>query len=403
MNRFRQILKSAIVLCAVAMTFSACSMMEDDRKDCPTGLYVRFVYDYNTMRADMFKDHVGSVTLFVYDENDRLVTERTVSNSELAAPLSEYGYTMHFTEDEVPAGHSYRLQAVAMQKDWDQALATQGAKYRRTNPTNPNGLIINLDRESTPIPHHDMYQVSNDAPLDTLWHTLKVRSYEPQSGKIVPPIHQTNKPYSVYPVEDQRVAVVADKATYATVCLIRDTKHLNISVRQGDKPSEVFDEMFEIEILDTNGILAGDNSLMPCDSLRYSPYMQWTTEFTPSGGLTVGVTSNHDPDLQRSAHYDIMFNRLVVNTKDTQQNARLNLYRLNEKGERDHVVAEINLPYILAEARTGWEIYNYGMQEYLDREHNYRLDFILYGNELQYIYVVIDVLSWQKRIMYVDL
>jgi hypothetical protein len=107
-----------------ALTISSCDMMTEDLSDCPTGLYVNFVYDYNIQRADMFKDHVGGLTLYVYDESDRLVTQRTVTGSE----LNRYGFNIHFTEQELAPDHQYRLVAVAMQKDWNTALQTPGAK-----------------------------------------------------------------------------------------------------------------------------------------------------------------------------------------------------------------------------------------------------------------------------------
>ena len=37
-------------------------------------------------------------------------------------------------------------------------------------------------------------------------------------------------------------------------------------------------------------------------------------------------------------------------------------------------------------------------QEYLDREYDYRLDFILKGDQWLYCDVVINVLDWSKRI-----
>ena len=134
------------------LALSSCTMMHEDYEDCPTGLYVRFVYDYNTMRADMFKDHVGHLQLYVFDENGRLAAQRHVSNNGGDAPLSRYGYTVHFNETELPAGHSYRLQAVAMQRDWDDALASEGAKYRHaTSPIeNSESMTITLDHHNTP-------------------------------------------------------------------------------------------------------------------------------------------------------------------------------------------------------------------------------------------------------------
>ena len=68
-----------MVLAALAMT--SCDMMEQDLSDCPYGLYVTFKYDYNLQRADMFNDHVGSVTLYIFDEDGRLVKTCKAANA----------------------------------------------------------------------------------------------------------------------------------------------------------------------------------------------------------------------------------------------------------------------------------------------------------------------------------
>ncbi len=126
MNRFLHFISGFSVLSAAA-ALCACSMMTEDLSDCPKGLNVRFVYDYNTARADMFKDHVGHVKLYVYDENGNKVAEQSVSNTPESQPLAQYGYTMHFPDGTLPDGR-YRLQAVAMQRDWEEAENTPGAK-----------------------------------------------------------------------------------------------------------------------------------------------------------------------------------------------------------------------------------------------------------------------------------
>ena len=87
----RQLMTGALIA-SLTLAATGCSMMEEDRSDCPTGLYVRFVYDYNTQRADMFKDHVGYVNVYVYDEDGNKVAERSVANTYGSAPLSMYGY-----------------------------------------------------------------------------------------------------------------------------------------------------------------------------------------------------------------------------------------------------------------------------------------------------------------------
>lgn len=385
----------------MAVAFGACTMMEEDRSDCPTGLFVRFVYDYNTQRADMFKDHVGYVTVYVYDESGNKVAEKSVANTLATMPLAQYGYTMHFTEAELPAGHRYRLQAVAMQKDWDEALATPGAKYRRNKPTNATSLTISLDHEPATIPGAAASGVSNAAPLDTLWHTLKVMSLEPTYGYSAPAMPKTTKPYSVYPVEDQMVTLRPGYATYATISLIRDTKHLNVTLRQLDNPADINADDYEVTIVDDNALLGADNSLLPGDSLLYTPYAQWTTRFDEDGIAVEGdihPATRAGVATERTAHYNLMFNRLVYD-EDNMKNARLQI-RNKITGE---IVANINLASMLAEGRKAFDYYNYSPQEYLDREYDYELDFFLKGSQWQYVDIQIHILAWALRKQYVEL
>lgn len=392
MNRFLHTLTGAVLLSCAAMSVASCTMIEDDISDCPTGLYVRFVYDYNTARADMFKDHVGHVTLYVYDEDGRKVAERSISNSASEQPLGVYGYAMHFSPAELPAGHRYRLQAVAMQKDWEEALDTKGAKYRRSDVTDSGSLVISLDHSSEVIAGTEQHAVSDEAPLDTLWHTLKVMSYDPQSGTSTPSLQRTVSPYSIYPVDEQLVTVAKDRATYATVSLVRDTKHLNITLRQIDFPDNVYADDYEVFIVDNNAFLAHDNAVITTDSLRYTPYASWTT-LVDDDGIHI-EPSSRGIEAFRTAHYNVMFNRLMFNDDDVDDSARLCI-RNRLTGA---VVAMINLPYTLAEGRKAFEIYNYSPQEYLDREYDYELDFLLKGDSWVYCDVVINLLSWAKRI-----
>lgn len=413
MKRSLSSILSCTLLGFLSLASSSCSMMTEDLDDCPTGLYVRFIYDYNTQRADMFKDHVGHLQLYIFDENGRLAAQRSVSNTPDDAPLSRYGYTMHFTEQELPAGHSYRLQAVAMQRDWDEALTTDGAKYRHSaSPTeHSESMTISLDHHNEMIEGTEQFPVSNAAPLDTLWHTLKVIPHSPIDTGIIPDMDRTSKPYSIYPQEDQLVRVEKEHATYATVSLIRDTKHLNLTLRHVDTPETVFASDYEVKIVDNNAHLAHDNTVLTHDSVRYTPYASWTSRLLDDN--TVEIEDVHigtpgqyhaatrDDDgrtvLQRTAHYNMMFNRLIHNEAENDDNAILEIHNK----QTGNLVARINLPYILSQGRQAFEIQNYGHQEYLDREHDYNLDFFLKGDE--WIAVEIHVLSWSKRIQNIEL
>lgn len=391
----RHIIQKSILAAVTLLTMAGCSLMTDDLSDCPTGLYVNFVYDYNIQRADMFKDHVGSVSLYVYDESDRLVVQRSVSGSQLAV----YGFTIHFTEDELAPDHQYRLVAVGMQKDWQEALGTPGAKYRYVAPQKGDSwkqLTVTLDHKpSADMPAH-YSPVDNSAPLDTLWRTLCTIENPVALQPAATRYHElADGSVSTNGVE--RIELVKGEPAYATVSLIRDTKHLNISLREIDHPERTSHEDYEVFIIDNNSTLDYQNRLINTeDTLVYRPYAQWTTTYVINGAAQNG----EEAEEQRSAHYDLMFNRLMYST--TPKDCAVLCIRRKSDGKD---IALLNLPEVLAEGRTAYEINNYRPQEYLDREYDYRLELFLKGEEWQqlaYLNICIDVLSWAKRIQYVN-
>lgn len=365
-----------LLACTLMWAFASCSMMETDRSDCPAGLYVTFVYNYNIQRADMFKDQAGGVTLYVFDESDRLVLQRSVANEGDNAPLRTYGYAMNFRTDELPAGR-YRLVAVAQQKGYEATLLAPGAKFRRTAMplgSKPQDLEIALDRQS--LSRDAQAAVSDEAPLDTLWvgSTLNPAEHAETLG-------------------EQWVEVDDVRPTYATVYLVRDTKNLNIVLRQLDNPTNLTTDDYEVTVTAANGRIGHDNALLPDVPLLYTPYAAWTAE--SEGAPTEWTTEN---GTYRTAHYDLSFSRLVDHA-DRSQNAQLRIY--NKKEGRD--VLRMDLTELLAEGRTSQEIYRYSKQEFLDRESDYKLEIVLKGAEWQYITLSISVLSWSKRIQNVHL
>ena len=104
-----------------------------------------------------------------------------------------------------------------------------------------------------------------------------------------------------------------------------------------------------------------------------------------------GLTTRSDEPLQRTAHYNVMFNRTMM-PAEAGNGAKL---QITEKAT-GRPVADISLPHILSEGRKAYDIYRYGEQEYLDREYDYHLDFILQNGEWKSVYI--NVLSWSHRI-----
>ena len=352
----------------------SCEMMKEDVDDTYCGLFVCFKYDYNLQRADMFKDHVGGVTLYVFNSEGTFIRSYENNNVPLMGTLlydGTYAYTMRI--DDLPDGE-YRFVALATQKSYDETLQTPGAKYRRTvleTGDDDEDLMVTLDRTSltsatqpdySEIKGLAMSAVSNAAPLDTLWHGM--------SG--TDPIFVQRNGY-----------------TTTTISMTRDTKMLTIGLHNLDEDrTNISYEDFDVYIFDRNGKLAYNNDLLQDDMLLYAPFHEWNTQSKDGYGNIVDAT----------AHFSTCFNRLLWHEK-ADQNALLLIYN-RHNGKQ---VAAINLTDFLAQGRNAYDQYAYSRQEYLDRSYDYYMDFFIKGDIWQYADVRINVLSWAKRIQNVRL
>lgn len=354
-------LKKYLVALVSLALFTSCSMMKDDEDTTNCGLFVTFKYDYNLQRADMFGDHVGGVTLYVFDSDGRFVRTYENNNIPSMGMMLNGTYTHAMQIMDLPDG-KYRLIALANQKSYESTLATPGAKYRRsglaTGDSNEK-LTVTLDREPQPGGANSM--VSNVAPMDTLWHGMT----------------------GVEPVEVKNT----DK-TIANISMVRDTKMLTIGLHNLDDPTDISTEEFDYFIVDKNGRLAYNNSLMDDEDLVYTPFRKWDTDARDASG---NITD-------KSAHACLTFNRLWW-YEEADKNALLIIRNKNTGKE----VCAINLADFLARGRNAYDLYAYSRQEYLDRAYDFYLDFFIRNDKWQYAEVRINVLSWASRIQNVDL
>jgi len=354
--------KLFLALVSLAM-LSSCNMMKEDEDLTNCGLFVTFKYDYNLQRADMFGDHVGGITLYVFDSNGRYLRSYESNDIPSMGMMLDGEYTHAMQILDLPNG-SYRLIALANQKSYEATLGTPGAKYRRTplavGDSNEK-LTVTLDREASVGGANPM--VSNVAPMDTLWHGM--------TGA-------------------EAVQVKNNGKTVAHISMVRDTKMLTISLHNldEDKRADMDTDDFEYFIVDHNGRLAYNNDLLADDDLVYTPFHKWNTYATNTAGVVTEAT----------AHAGITFNRLIWSA-NPDENATL-IIRNKETGDE---VAAINLTDVLAQGRNAYDAYAYSRQEYLDRSYDYYLDFFIKNDVWQYADVRINVLSWAQRIQNVNL
>ena len=354
--------KLFLALVSLAM-LSSCNMMKEDEDLTSCGLFVTFKYDYNLQRSDMFGDHVGGVTLYVFDSDGRYLRSYEDNNIPSMGMMLDGEYTHAMQILDLPAGN-YRFIALANQKSYDATLATSGAKYRRTSLSvgdDCDKLKVTLDREAGTGGANPM--VSNVAPMDTLWHGM--------TGA-------------------QPIQVKNNGKTVAKISMVRDTKMLTVSLHNldEDKRADMDTEDYEYFIVDNNGRLAYNNDLLADDDLVYTPFHKWNTYAKNAAGTVTEST----------AHAGLTFNRLIW-SENPDENALL-IIRNKVTGKE---VAAINLTDALAQGRNAYDAYAYSRQEYLDRSYDYYLDFFIKNEVWQFAEVRINVLSWAHRIQNVDL
>jgi len=345
----------AAILSLPLLLSSSCSMMQDDRSDCPdcrNPLRVMLRYDYNTQRADMFGDQVQEATVYVVDPQTGIIIDKqsTASTTE-AHPMNYPSFAFNF--EGLTPGH-YRLYATGCSAA-ETAFATTAPQIGER-----------IDRLQFTVPSKD----NMSQRLDTIWNTLK-------------------------PID---IIVPEKEPSEATVPLMRLTNDLNVIVFRRDGSLDNGHERYDVFVTDKTQTLGYDNGptadgLAQDIPLQYHPFAAWTTETTVSDGFPVGT----DSIAERNAHYDLSLFRLMVND-DARHNARL-IIRNRETG---HEIVNIDLCHYLALARNAYEIHHYGPQEYLDREYDYRLDFGIEGKgsdeTWKYMTISINVLSWAIRI-----
>lgn len=345
-NRHRAWAKAATLFFA-ALLLVSCSMMKEDRSDCPdcrNPLHIKVRYDYNTQRANMFADHVEQATVYVVDPaTGTVVDTQTASNSATSQPLRDHSFAFNF---EGLAPGSYRLYATGR--------SAAEAAYKTTIPD----IAQSIENLSFTVPTNSNGQVPAQR-LDTIWNTLK-------------------------PID---VVIPEKEPTEATIGLMRLTNDLNVMVFRRDHPADNGHERYEVLVTDIHPKLGFDNApASELQSVVYHPFASWTTETTADEAI-----------VERNAHYDLSLSRLIQH-EDARQNERL----IIRNRETDHEIINIDLCYYLALARNAYEIQNYGIQEYLDREYDYRLDFGIEGEgekeTWRYITIHINVLSWALRI-----
>lgn len=230
------------ILIASSAILTSCDAFNEALPECR--LFVKFKYDYNMLSADAFHTQVDKVELYVFDKEGKFL----FSQSEEGTPLTTGNYRM---EVAVPVGE-YKFMAWAGARDsYDIVQLTKGV-------STINELKLKLKRDQSLIINKD---------LEPLWY-----------GEII----DVDFTGTYYQTE--------------TINLIKDTNKVRF-VFYGQTPEWTIDvNDYHYQIVESNGYLDYDNSLLTDDVLYYEPY--YTEQKSDQGALvelnTMRLMSNRE-------------------------------------------------------------------------------------------------------------
>lgn len=312
-NLIHQFAISLSILLAGTSILVSCDTINEDLPECR--LYVEFKYDYNILSADAFHSQVDKVELYVFDKDGKFLFKQ----SEEGAPLATGSYKM---EVEVPVGE-YKFMAWAGAHDsYDITPLTKGV-------STITELKLKLKRDESLI---------LDQELEPLWY-----------GEIL----DVNFAGTHYQTE--------------TINLIKDTNKIRF-VFYGQTPDwKINVNDYRYQIIESNGYLDYDNSLLDDSPISYEPYYR---EQKSDQGAVVELNTM----------------RLMAN-----RGTRFIVTHI----ETSTVVFNINLIEFLE--MTEMQKYTWGAQEYFDRKDEYAL-ILFFSNKIEpdnkWVAVQLNINAW---------
>lgn len=299
-----------------SLIMTSCDSFNEDLPECR--LYVKFKYDYNMLFADAFHTQVDKVELYVFDKEGKFLFKQAEEGSVL-------GTGSYLMEVKLPVGQ-YQFMA------WAGAHDSYDITSLQAGVSSIADLKLQLKREETLI---------IDKELEPLWY-----------GEI------------------NNVDFTGTTDQTEVINLIKDTNKVRF-VFQGknDEFWGVDVNAYDYEIIESNGYLAHDNSLLKDDNISYRPY------YIEQKNLSAGIV-----ELNTMRFLEDRNARFVVTEKAT--------------GRR---VFNINLTDFLV--MTKIEGHNMTPQEYLDRESEYKIVFFFADND-PWLALQININGWTWYFQY---
>jgi hypothetical protein len=338
---------AAGLLCLLALAWSGCGWVPDHLDACAPKYLVQFVADKNLNFADAFEQEVEDVTVYVYDEEDRLILTQTASGADLK-PTNGSKYAMNLS-DLAPG--KYHIVA------WGNLL----------------------ENEQFTIPSLELRSELTDM-ICTLTRTSRADAPDLVTDRLTPLFHGTT---------DIEIAPdVIDGVYRFTVNLTKDTNEITVVLQQLDStPMNVED--FDFAITANNGRLNHDNTL------RYDEAPFIYTAYQLEAG-TAGVLSAPTPRSEETAGYATLVahlstSRLVLT--DRAEAVAPTLTITNSK-TGNTILSVPLIDYVLMVRSHYTRVTS--SQDYLDRQSDYSMTFFILNGQWMNSYILIN--DWTVRL-----
>ena len=257
----------------ILMMGLSCSTVFTNQEDCPRGIALRFIYDYNMEYANAFTSKVHCVSVYVFDEAGNHVT--TVG--EVSDILRQESYRMPLVLD--PGNYTLLVYGglACPERSFDITdYGTKASDHR-------------LDEMQVELNHDDFVSDKN-------LHSLFYGSAELEISH-----------------EDEFI----EKDVY----LMKNTNNIRLVLQQANGKSLEADD-FVFRITDDNSLMDKENAVVPNGLVTYNP---WAT-----GETVVGTAEDGETPIS-VAFAELSTSRLTTGTspKLTVQNAETGEYIIN--------------------------------------------------------------------------
>lgn len=337
----------------ITAVLSSCNAVYEDLEECPRGVVMRFVFDYNLEKANSFCSQVDCLSVFIFDSEGNKIDYRT----ETSGVLADENWRMTF---DLPAG------------DYT-AIAYGGMDCDRSS----------FEHQVAPSDIKSMTDLEVRTLMSHIWDT---------DNAPVAPLHDHFHGLKKFTVTE------GTEYNRTKVEMMRNTNNLRIVLQhQNNTPVDYRD--FDFEVTDDNTRFDYANNVLQHQEVKYTP---WSSDNAYAGinGLPVGSENEASRASDVGMPVQVAFaefsmSRLMASSsyKWTREDGKVRRgprlkIRCKTNGK---IVADLPLiNYLLLMKSSN---YNMGDQEYLDRAYQHNMIFFLDENN-EWIRLNIVVEDW---------